>query len=61
MEGEEGEDRTLPRDYELPNFKIGILLYIFKSFNIIFGAGAVSAQLFLPLSPIFLKAALFIL
>lgn len=61
MEGEEGEERTLPRDYELPNFKIGILLYIFKSLNIIFGFGAISAQLSLPPSPAFLKAVLFIL
>lgn len=61
MEGEEGEEKTLPRDHEIPNFKIGIMLYIFKSFNIIFGAGAISAQLSLPLSPLFLRAVLFIL
>jgi hypothetical protein len=63
LEGDEGEEKTLSRDHELPNFKIGILLYIFKSFNIIFGAGAISAQLSLPLplSPLFLRAVLFIL
>jgi hypothetical protein len=40
---------------------MGILLFIFKSFNIIFAAGVALAQQLLPLSPAFLAAVRFIL
>lgn len=60
LEGDEGEERALPREHDLPNFKISILLYIFKTINVIFSAGVSLAQNSLPLTPAFLNALLFI-
>lgn len=60
LEGEEGEEKCLPREHDLPNFKISILLYIFKTMNVVFSAGVALAQNSLPLTPPFLNTLLFI-
>ncbi len=49
-----------PRDDELPHFKVNIILYLFKSLNIIFHANLCMAQKLLECTPLFLQALLLV-
>lgn len=60
FEREEGDEKYMKREEDLPNFKIGILLYILKSLNLIFSAGAAHAQQMMDFGGAFLQALLFV-